>query len=198
AASAAFLERAVELTPDPRRRAHRALLAAQDKYPAAALDAALRLLAMAQAGPLGELEQARAPLFDPPIRSTTTPGHHNPPLLLHAAQRLEPLDSTLARETYLEAFGAALRADRLVSSGEAAEVAAAVLAADWEPSTRACDLLLDGLALFRREGYVAGAPALKVALRAFRQERPSDENELRWLWMACHVARALADFDAWD
>jgi DNA-binding CsgD family transcriptional regulator len=45
---------------------------------------------------------------------------------------------------------------------------------------------------------VAGAPALKGALRAFRQERLSDEEELRWLWLACHIARALCDDDAWD
>jgi DNA-binding CsgD family transcriptional regulator len=77
-------------------------------------------------------------------------------------------------------------------------VAAAVLAAGWEPSTRPCDLLLDGLALLTLEGYVAGAPALKVALRAFREERLSEENELRWLWMACRIARALADDRAWD
>ena len=82
--------------------------------------------------------------------------------------------------------------------GDPREVAAAVLAADWEPSTRACDLLLDGLALLTREGYVAGAPALKVALRAFRDERLSEEDELRWLWLACRIARALADDGAWD
>jgi DNA-binding CsgD family transcriptional regulator len=198
AAGAAFLERAVELTPDPRRRAQRALLAAQDKYPAAALDAALRLVAMAQTGPLDELEQARAQLLHARITATMTRGPDAALLHLHAAKRLEPLDSTLARETYLEALGAALRAGRLVGSGEAAEVASAVLAADWEPSTRAWDLLLGGLAVFTREGYVAGAPALKVALRAFRDERHFDEDDLRWLWMACHVARALGDFDAWD
>ena len=61
--------------------------------------------------------------------------------------------ATLARETYLEAFAAALSADRLAHGGDAREVAAAVLAADWEPSTRACDLLLDGLALSPCEGY---------------------------------------------
>ena len=153
---------------------------------------------MAQTGPLDELEQARAQLLQARITATMTRGRDSALLHLHAAKRLEPLDSTLARETYLEALGAALRADRLVGSGEAAEVAAAVLAADWEPSTRACDLLLDGLAVFTREGYVAGAPALKVALRAFRDERHFDEDDLRWLWMACNVARALGDFDAWD
>ncbi len=198
AAGAAFHERAVELTPDPRRRAQRALLAAKGKHQAAANDAALRLLAIAKAGPLDELEQARAQLLHAQITFATTHGRDAPPLLLDAAKRLEPLDPRLAREAYLEAFAAALSADRLVRGGDSREVAAAVLAADWEPSTRACDLLLDGLAHLTREGYVAGAPALKVALRAFRDEPPSEEDELRWLWLACRIARALADDEAWD
>ena len=58
---------------------------------------------------------------------------------------------------------------------------------------RASHLLLDGLALLTREGYVAGAPALKLALRAFRDEPLSEEDELRWLWLACRIARALED-----
>jgi DNA-binding CsgD family transcriptional regulator len=127
-----------------------------------------------------------------------TRGRDAPPLLLAAARRLERLDATLARETYLEAFAAALSAGRLVRAGDAREVAAAVLAADWEPSTRACDLLLDGLALLTYESYVAAAPALKVALRAFRDEPQSEEDELRWLWLAARIARALADDEAWD
>jgi DNA-binding CsgD family transcriptional regulator len=198
AAEAAFHERAVELTPDPRRRAQRALLAAKSKHQAGASDAALRLLAVAKAGPLDELEQARAQLLDAQITFALTRGRDAPPLLLEAAKRLEPLDAKLARETYLEAFGAALSAERLARGGDAREVAAAVLAADWEPSTRACDLLLDGLALLTYRGYVAAAPALKVALRAFRNERLSEEDELRWLWLACRIARALADEEGWD
>jgi DNA-binding CsgD family transcriptional regulator len=198
AAGAAFHQRAVELTPDPRRRAQRALLAAKLKHQAGANDAALRLLAVAEAGPLDELEQARAQLLHAQITFAMTRGRDAPPLLLEAAKRLEPLDPRLARETYLEAFAAALSADRLVRGGDAREVAVAVLAADWERSTRACDLLLDGLALLTCQGYVAGAPALKVALRAFRDERLSEEDELRWLWLACRIARALADDEAWD
>ena len=198
AAGAAFHERAVELTPDPSSRAQRALLAAKGKHQAGAHDAALRLLAVAKAGPLGELEKARAQLLEAQITFATTRGREAPPLLLEAAKRLEPLDPRLARETYLEAFAAAFSADRLVRGGDSAEVAAAVLAADWEPSTRACDLLLDGLALLTREGYVAAAPVLKVALRAFRSERLSEEDELRWLWLANRIARALADDGAWD
>jgi DNA-binding CsgD family transcriptional regulator/tetratricopeptide (TPR) repeat protein len=198
AAGAAFHERAVELTPDPKRRAQRALLAAQGKHQAGATEAALRLLAVAQAGPLDELEQARAQLLHAQVTFAMTRGRDAPPLLLEAARRLEPLDPKLARETYLEAFAAALSAERLVRGGDAREVAAAVLAADWEPSTRACDVLLDGLAVLTCEGYVAGAPALKIALRALRDEPLSEEEEMRWLWPAGRIARALADDEAWD
>ena len=198
AAGAAFHERAAELTPDPTRRAQRSLAAAQSKHQAGASDAALRLLAMAEAGPLDDLERARAQLLRAQIAFATTRGRDAPPLLLAAAKRLEPLDATLARETYLDAFAAALSADRLVRGGDAREVATAVLAADWEPSTRACDLLLDGLALRYAEGCVAAAPALKLALRAFRDEPLSEDDELRWLWLACHVARDVGDDEAWD
>ncbi len=198
AAEAAFLERAVELTPDPKRRAQRALLAAKAKHQAGANEAALRLLAIARAGPLDELEQARAQLLHAQVTFAMTRGRDAPPLLLEAARRLEPLDPTLARETYLEAFAAALSADRLVQGGDAREVAAAVLAADWEPPTRACGRLLYGLAHLTRDGYVAAAPALKAALRAFREDPLSEEDELHWLWLAARIARALADDEAWD
>jgi DNA-binding CsgD family transcriptional regulator len=198
AAGAAFHERAVELTPDPRRRAQRALLAAKGKHQAGANDAALRLLTVARAGPLDELEEARAQLLHAQITFAQTRGRDAPPLLFQAARRLQPLDPRLARETYLEAFSAALSASRLVRGWDEREVAEAVLAADWQPSNRACDLLLDGLAILSRDGYVAGVAALKVALRAFQTEPLSDENELRWLWLACTVARSLGDDVAWD
>jgi DNA-binding CsgD family transcriptional regulator len=198
AAGAAFHERAVELTPDTGRRAQRALLAARGKYQAGAPDSALRLLAVARAGPLDELDQARAQLLHAQIIFATTRGRDAPPLLLHAARRLEPLEPELARETYLEAFAAALSADRLVRGADARDIAAAVLAAHWEPSTRAVDILLDGLALLARDGYAAAAPALKAALRAFQDETLSEEDQLRWLWLVSRVSRALADDDAWD
>jgi DNA-binding CsgD family transcriptional regulator len=198
AAGAAFHERAAELTPDPRRRAQRALAAAQSKHQAGASDAASRLVAMAEGGPLDELERALAQLLRAQIAFVTTRGRDAPPLLLAAAKRLEPLDTRLARETYLEAFAAAFSADRLARGGDASEVAASVRAAEWEPSPRACDLLLDALALRYAEGCAVASPAMKVALRAFRDEPLSEDEELRWLWLACHIARDLCDDEAWD
>ena len=199
AAGAAFHERAVELTPDPRRRAQRALLAAKGKHQAGANDAALRLLAVAKAGPLDELEQARAQLLHAQITFAMTRGRDAPPLLLEAAKRLEPLDPRLARETYLEAFAAALSADRLVRGGDAARGRRSPfwpLTGSPLPVPATC--CWTGSPSLTCEGYVAGAPALKVALRAFRDERLSEEDELRWLWLACRIARALADDEAWD
>ena len=95
-AGAAFHERAAELTPDPRRRAQRALVAARSKHQAGAADAAQRLLATAQAGPLNDLEQAQAQLLHAQITFVTTRGRDAPPLLLAAAKRLEPPAASLA------------------------------------------------------------------------------------------------------
>ena len=55
--------RAAELTVDPARRAERMLAAAQANLQAGAFDAALGLLAAAQAGPLDELGRARVDLL---------------------------------------------------------------------------------------------------------------------------------------
>jgi DNA-binding CsgD family transcriptional regulator len=157
---------------------------------------------MAQAGPLDELQQARAELLRAQITFAVTRGRDAPPMLLAAAKRLEPLDATLARETYLDAFSAALFAGRLARGGGVREVAEAVLAADWGESSRqsplACNLLLDGLAILTTQGYAAAATTLKGALRAFRDEPMSEEDTLRWLWLACRIARALGDDASWD
>ena len=202
AAAAAFLQRAAVLTPEPVSRARRTLAAAQGKHQAGAPDTALDLLAMAEAGPLDELQRARAELLRAQITFAVNRGREAPPLLLAAAKRLEPLDATLARETYLDAFSAALFAGRLARGGGVREVAEAVLAADWGESSRrsplACDLLLDGLAILTTQGYAAAATTLKGALHAFRHERMSEEDALRWLWLACRIARALGDDASWD
>jgi hypothetical protein len=199
AAAAAFLEQAARLTPDPARRAQRALGAAAAKHESGASDAALRLLATAQAGPPDELQRARIDLLRAQIAFASTRGSDAAALLLAAARRLEPLDAALARETYLEALGAAIFGGRLVgrqSLLEAAEAARAAPAAG-EPA-RAIDLLLDGLATRFTDGYVAAVGPLKAALRAFRCEDDVGQERIRWLWLACRVAPDLWDDEAWD
>jgi hypothetical protein len=63
AAAAAFLQRSVELTRDPARRAERALAAAEAGLAAGALDSALGQLAAAEADTLDELGRARVDLL---------------------------------------------------------------------------------------------------------------------------------------
>jgi DNA-binding CsgD family transcriptional regulator len=199
AAAAAFLERAAALTLEPARGAERALAAARVTAQAGAFDAALRLLATAEAGPLDEFQRARADLLSGQIAFASSRGCHVPPLLLKAAKRLEPLDARLARETYLQALSAAVYAGRSVTGGglrKAAEAARAAPAVSQPPS--APNLLLDGLALLITEGYAAAAPTLKRALSAFSSEDISTEEGLRWLWLASPAAQILWDDQSWD
>jgi DNA-binding CsgD family transcriptional regulator len=193
AAAAALLERAAELTLDRARRAVRALAAAQAQYEAGVPDAALELLAIAQAGPLEDLQRARVDLLHAQIVALSR-GSDAPTLLLKAARRLEPLDAGLARATYVDALSAALLAGRLGRGVGVLEVADAARAAppSLQPPS-APDLLLDGLALLITEGYAAGVPTLTRALSAFRSQPVSREEGLRRLWLACHTSA-----DLWD
>ena len=198
AAAAAFLERAAELTLEPARGAERALAAAQAKHRAGAFDEALRLLGTAEAGSLDELQRARVDLLRAQVTFAISRGSDAPSLLLKAAKRLEPLDVRLARETYLEALIAAVLAHRLADGGGLLEVAEAVRQAPPSPrAPRASDLLLDGWLLRITESDLAAAAMLKRALVAFRGGRVSREEEIRWLWFACHTALELWDDEAW-
>ncbi|MDR6906590.1 DNA-binding CsgD family transcriptional regulator [Agromyces sp. 3263] len=201
-AAAAFLARSMELTPDPEQRARRALAAAFARLQAGSTDGARSMLAIARAGPLSDLDDARAQLLGAQITFASTRGREAPSLLLLAAKRLQPLDATLARETYLEAFTAALFAGRLADGGAALEdVARAILDARWDETNRrlpsAPALLLDGLATLVEQGYAAGAPMLRRALDAMRSDPFSGEDVLPWLWPAARAARAVGDDVSW-
>jgi DNA-binding CsgD family transcriptional regulator len=199
AAAAAFLERAAALTPEPARRAQRALAAARVTHEAGAPDAALALLAAAEAGPLDELQRAQVDLLRAQIAFVVSRGHDTTPLLLDAAKRLEPLDLSRARETYLDALWAALVLGGPAPDGdEMLDVATAARAAPTPAPARAADLLLDGLAVLFTEGRPAAAPLLKRAVSAFRGDAVGREEGVRWLWFACHMAITLWDDESWD
>jgi len=199
AAAAAFLERAVMLTPDPSRRAGRALAAANTKFAAGAFDAAQDLLAVAGAGPLSELEQAQVGVLRAQLAFATNRGRDAPLLLLKAARRLEPIDAGLSRAAYLDALTAAMFAGHQASpGGGVVEVACAASAAPRPlGDPRVPDLLLDGLAANFNDGYAAGVPFLRQALTAFGSGMSADE-ELRRLWLACVAALHLWDDERWD
>ena len=189
AAAAAFLRRAVALTADPARRADRALAAAQASIQAGSFDAALRLLATAETGPLDELQRARVNLLRGNVAFALGAATDAPPPLLEAARRLEPLNVELARETYLTAWGAA----GMAGQGDIIlEIWAAVRA--LPPTSSApgpLELLLEGMAQLTVEGHAAAAPTLQRAAEALL-EMPV-EDALRWGWAAIGASTAVWD-----
>jgi DNA-binding CsgD family transcriptional regulator len=195
AAAAAFLERSAKLTADPGLRAARALAAARAKFEAAAFDAAERLAAAAEIGPLDERQAGQLALLRAELVYARRRGSDAPPLLLDAATRLEGVDDRLARETYLEALGAAIFAGRLSGYPDARQVAEAGRAAPAAPApVRPVDRLLDGVATRYTDGYEASAPLMREALELFRAHAEKvDTTNMRWFWLAWTMAGEMWD-----
>jgi DNA-binding CsgD family transcriptional regulator len=196
AAAAAFLARAADLTVAPAARAERLLAAAQCSLQAGEFDDALGLLAAAQGGPLDALGHARVDLLHAQIAYAQNRGSDAPALLLGAARRLEALDPRLARDTYLDAWSAALFAGSLAGDGDLPDVSRAATTAPEAPRPpRPSDLLLDGLALVFTGGRPAATPVLGRAAAAFAGAEVSMEEVLRWGWLATAAAVYVWDFD---
>ncbi|TYT22557.1 helix-turn-helix transcriptional regulator, partial [Luteimonas viscosa] len=195
AAAAAFMEQAAMMTPEPGRRATRALEAAYAKHDAGAPEAATALLAAAEAGPLDALQRARLQLLRAQIAFHLTRGRETPGMLLDAARTLAPLDGALSRETYLQALEASFHAGRLAPGHGLLEAAEAARNAPPPPRPpRPTDLLLDGLVTRFTQGYEASVPQLQRVLASLRDDDDgTDDSNRRSLWLACHVGAMLWD-----
>ena len=137
---------------------------------AGALAGAEALLAIAALCPLDELDCARVDRLKAHIAFARTRGGDTPALLSAAAQRLETLDPELARETHLEALWAAVRSGRFAKAQDVVDAAEAAIAPMRGRSSRAIDLLLDGLTTRMGRGYTAALPVVARALEAFQRE----------------------------
>jgi DNA-binding CsgD family transcriptional regulator len=209
AAAAAFLERAAILTADPGLRVSRAIAAAQVKRDAAAPEAAHELLAIAELGPLSDLQNAQVARLRAQMEFARSRGGDvgAPRLaepasqLLKAAMRLENLDDELAREAYLEALTAAMYAGRLGEPGALATVAEAARAAVGRVPNlhRPIDLLLSGLANQITIGTSAAAGPLRTALESIRSHvQRSDGQALRWASLGLAIVQENAAGELWD
>ena len=194
AAAAAFLTRATDLTPAPTARVDRALEAAFANLQAGVFDTARIMLAVAGDGPVDELQRARIDLLRAQLAFASSRGNEATPLLLAAARRLEALDVQLARETYLDAFSAALFGARLNRSVGVPEVAQEARAAprrsDYEAT--GADLLLDALVALT-DDYDLAAPLCRRAVQKLSGEQASSKERLRWLWQGCVIALEMWD-----
>jgi AAA ATPase domain len=196
AAAAAFLERAVALSPDPGTRAGRALNAADAKELAGAPQAASTLLAVALDGPLDERESALAQRLKGQIDLDLRRIGEAVPALLEAAGRLESIEPDVARNTYLEAMRAAHINGRF---GVEMLRRAARAARNAPPPSGApgpFDLLRAGLAVRFTDGYAAAAPLLRRALRALGDDGGRVEQDVRWPRFARVVTLDLLDDEA--
>ena len=197
AAAAAFLQRAVALTGDPARRGRQGARSGPGqprrggvrcRSPATGHRGG-RAARRARAG-----AHRSAPGRD---RVRPAPRRRRPAPAAPAAKKLEPLDVRLARDTYLDAWGAALFAGHLASAGGGLRDVSRAAATAPDPADRALprDLLLDGLALIFTEGTRAAAPVLRRAIAAFKGSEASVEEVLRWGWLAARAAIWLWDYE---
>ncbi|WP_202873059.1 helix-turn-helix transcriptional regulator [Kribbella capetownensis] len=198
AATAAFLQRATELTPDPALRAQRAVTAAQVTLGAGAFETALKLLVTADEVSVSALHSAQVNLLRAQIGFASGHTADSVHLLLDAARRIEPLDADLARDTYLDAMMAAMFAGRLVPDSVQAAVSQAARTAPPPTTRRKHDLLLETEAAMFTDGYTAAFPLAREALRAFADEQLAEPADLRWLWLAARYAVVLWDDEYWD
>jgi DNA-binding CsgD family transcriptional regulator len=199
AAAAAFLQRSAVLTADPARRVDRALAAALANLHAGAFDVAYGLLAAAEAGAPDEFQGARIDLLRGLIAAASGTSTDVAALLLKAGQRLEPLDLNLARETYLDAWGAAFFAGRYAEDGDLRQVCQAAQAAPEQPGAPGpSDVLLNGLAVLVVQGCAAAATTLRAAIAGFLGDGISVEKGLQWSALAGVAGMTLWDYESFD
>jgi DNA-binding CsgD family transcriptional regulator len=198
-AAAALLERAALLTSDAVARADRTLAAAAFKREAGALDDALAMLPAVEVEATSPLRVAQADRLRGQIAFDQRRGADAAQLLLSAARQLESLDSSAARETYLEALAAAIWASGADEQGELRDAASAATAATPTNSgPGALDLVLDALAARIVDGFAVAAPKLRSALDAIASVDDDLAGVDRIVWLAGNRAAGIISTEVWD
>jgi DNA-binding CsgD family transcriptional regulator len=198
-AAAAFLQRSVALTAAPRQRADRALAAALANLQAGAFDAALGLLAEAEAAAVDDLQRARVEQLRGQIEHASSSGREAPVRLMRAAVRLESLDVRLARDTYLDAlFAAFVAGGSAQPGGHVLDVVKAVRSLTPPPQAPLLrDHLLDGLATMILDGRAAAEPTLRRVVDGYLGGQVSADDWLQWGLLSSAAAIACWDFTSW-
>ena len=198
AAAAAFLHRAALLTADSALRAERLLAAASANVQAGVFPTAHDCLAAAAAEPLDEMQLARVDLTRAQIVFASGQDGEAPQLLLDAAQQLQRLDPSLARDTFLSAWMAALFAEFPVGERWLSKVSQGARSMSPSPTTDGTrELVLDALSLLITDGPAAAAGRLRAIVEVFTADDLDPEDDLRFGWFAQAAASAVWDERAW-
>ncbi|SER26648.1 regulatory protein, luxR family [Lentzea albida] len=183
AAAAAFLDRAVALTLDGRRRAERALAAAEACVEAGAVDRAADLLATVETALLDGPRHARADLLRARIAFSRPGDDSGPVWTVRAARRLVVTAPGQARECFLDAIETSFVVGR--AGGVVEEVLASARALAPEPGTPD---LLSALITWASDGYRAAVPVLRAVLH-------SDSGAL---WSRRPALASMIGTELWD
>jgi DNA-binding CsgD family transcriptional regulator len=195
AAAAAFLERSLALSLDAGSRSVRALAAAEASNQAGGYERALELVAIAEGGPLDEIQRAQADRQRGLIiyaRSGRRDGARD---LLRAAQALAPLDEGLSRSTFMEALQAAQGS---ASTDVWAEVGRGLLELPEPERPDPTVLLLRGYGASLVHGFPHGLDLLRQAVDAFGSLAFSGDEHPYALSLAARAANTLGDDVGWD
>jgi DNA-binding CsgD family transcriptional regulator len=197
--AAAFFRRAAELTPGPAEQAERWLAAAEAELSAGEVESALELLELATPQANHPVQLARGRRLEARAQFVRGQSERASATLLAAAEAFAGLDDQAAGDTLLQAFEAALYANR-GAMFEVVRAASKHLARCPEPrdgpSPTVVVLLLEGFIELLTAGHTTGAPALRRAIATMvASELPEDES--RWLGLGCWAASECLDLESW-
>ena len=194
-AAAALLSRSAELSPSPERAAVRRIAAAEAALASGASFQVHALIALAKPALQDPVMTARADRLDGNAWRREGKTAIAAPLLLSAAVALMPTDPRLARQALLEAIEAVLIAGSAAGDNMISAVTEAVRATPPGDDT-IVDLLLDAFGTYLAAGFVAAAPALRVAVTAMSSPEIPADRLIRWVQFAVFATRALWDDQA--
>jgi DNA-binding CsgD family transcriptional regulator len=191
----AFLERAAQLTADPRRRGARRLAAAEAGLVAGDITGADALAEQAAphlAQPVTRARARRVHGLCLQAQSRTTEAVR---ILVDAALAMSTADPRRAHDTMLEAFSAAQREGWF--GLESAEVAVAVRRLPRPPAAAPGDGLLEGFAAIHEGRTAEGYALLRVGVRSMATAYDAPDTTLPRLVAWLQAAGLLFDHSAW-
>ena len=193
---AAFLERAAALTPDEEHRARRMLAAAENRLAAGEAPAARALLGLAAPRLADVLARARARRLEGQSLYAAGQMPEATSVLLDAARMVQSFETRLARDTLLDAWGAAQFSGQ--PGAGMAEYLRAVRSVPKVADSRAtvADLLLDGFAAVGERRYDAGAALLRRAIAPLTVGQSMADDALPHLMGMAMAAGMLYDDSA--